>query len=249
MADYEKIITHNLESASGATGVITQFWSDGYKVIPKKLEINTGDQLTATFTKDVSGSTNITAVVRKSDYTYTQTTEESTWDITHNLNSDALICQTFSQSEEIIPDNITHDFNESAITFSEAITGSAEFIWVQTKFSVSSSTTDPLGLSLSVSGSYWKAGTGNTETFNSQEANDIETMATSGGFISYTESTVDEDIAILEFDITGQQDINITEIGIFNDESRIMFYTKCSPIFKPSESTLKMFYKIRKFNT
>jgi len=245
---YEKTITHNLFSASAATGVVTQFWSDGFKVLPYKVEIDTPDQLIATFTKALS-ATNITAVVRKSDYTHDQTTESATWNINHNLNTDSLISQTFSQNEEIIPTSIEHDFNDSTITFSEALTGSAEFIWIQTDFNVYPTVSDPTGLSLSVSASYWKAGTGTTSSYNPQEANDIETMATSGSFLRYYGSTLDDDISILEFDISEQIDINITEIGIFNDEERLMFYTRCSPIYKPSNVILKMFYKIREFNT
>jgi len=247
MATYEKIITHNLYSASAATGVVTQFWSDSYKILPFAVKIDTGDQLTATFTHGTS-ATNVTAVVRVSDYTHTQTTPSTTWNINHNLNNDALISQTFSGKEEILPLSIQHDYNDSTITFSESISGTAEFIWIQTTFGVYPTITDPSGLSLSTSGSYWKVGTGTTESFNPMEANDIETIAVSGSFTSYYESTLDSDIVILEFDVPIGLDINITEIGIFNDDDRMMFYTECSPLFKPSNAILKLFYKITKFS-
>ena len=241
-------ITHNLYSVSGANGVITQFWSDGLKLLPYKVEIDSGDQLTATFSERISASNNVIAVVRKADYVHTQTTPLSTWNINHNLNTDSLIAQTFTQSEEILPLNIQHDFDDSIITFSEAVTGTANFIWIHTDFSVIETVEDPTGLSLSVSGSYWKVGTGTAPSFNPKESNDIETFAASGSFLKYEDSSLDpENISIIEFNVSDQININITEIGIFNDDDLLMFYTKCSPLYKPLETTLKLFYKIRKF--
>ena len=246
MTTYEKTITHNLYSASGATGVVTQFWSDELKIVADTIHIDSGDQITVTFTRDVSAA-NCTAVVRKSDYTHDQTTAASTWNINHNLNSDALICQTFSGKEEILPDTITHDYNDSILTFSETVTGSAEFIWVQTDFTITETVDDPSGIGLSLANSYWKVGTGTTANFNATDANDVETVAASGSFLRYYESTLDSDTVILEIDVSQKLDINITEVGIFNDTGRLVFYTDCSPLFKPEKSTLKLFYKIRKF--
>lgn len=244
---YEKTITHNLFSASAATGVVTQFWGDGQKLLPLKIETYSGDQLIATFTKSPSATSDIIAVVRMSDYTHEQTTALATWDINHNLSSDALITQVYSGKEEILPLNIENGYNDSTITFSEAVTGSAEFIWVEKDFVVTDTEEDPSGLSLSVSGSYWKVGIGTSLNFNPADANDVETMITSGGLLSYYESDIDTDIVIIEFNVDDNIDINITEIGIFNDVGRMMFYTNCSPLFKPSNAVLKLFYKITKY--
>jgi len=237
-------ITHNLYSASAAEGVLTQLWSDSEKEMQYEIERNpNSDDLTVTLS--ASGS-NRYIIVRKSDYTYTQSTPESTWNINHNLNTNALISQVFSQNKEILPLNTQHEYNDSTITFSEAVTGTADFVWINTEFNTYPTPDDPSGLSLSVSASYWKVGIGTTPTFNSIDANDIETIAASGSILSYENST-NGDIIILEFDVSQKIDINITEIGIFNDEDRLMFYTKCSPLYKPVDVILKLFYRITKF--
>lgn len=243
---FSRTITHNLYSNSAAELVVSQFYdSNGDMILPLTLEINSPDEFTVTFSEAVTAS----SIVRKADYVHKQSVASETWSINHNLNTDSLIVQTFSDGEQIFPDEIENDFNDSIINFSTSLAGSAAFVYVSTDFNIYPTSLDPCGLSLSTSGSYWKVGTGTNSLFVPEEVNDIESVAASGSFKEYKESSIDTDYCILEFIVDQTEDIEITEIGIFNDEGRLMFYTKCSPLFKPSNSDLRLVYKIRKYNT
>jgi len=46
--------------------------------------------------------------------------------------------------------------------------------------------------------------------------------------------------------IDNQMEMNITEIGLFNEEDKIMFYSKCSLLHKAVNSDLSVWYRIMK---
>jgi len=169
----------------------------------------------------------------------------ATWNIEHNLNAGGLIIECFDDAGETIrAEDITLTSpNSASIAFPSSTVGSANFIYLPKTFVIEVDPDDITGLGIGENLGYWKTGNGTTQEYNPAGANDIQSTTLSGSYDSIYENNSGTHY-IIEFVISSTEDLTITEIGLFNEEGDIMFYTLCSPLFKPADINLRMFYRI-----
>ena len=185
--------------------------------------------------------------VRRGSQVYIQSTPSSTWNITHNLNALGLIVQVFNEKQVIKPSEINlQTFNSTTITFTEEITGYAHLIKFARILEESEDTLDPTGLDiLSTYGTqgYFETGDGFLEGYDYTTNNRLINTTSTGSINSIVESG---DYYYLDFIIPTGLALNIKEVGIFNNENNMMFYSFMSPMFKPANVEVKMHYRILK---
>lgn len=171
----------------------------------------------------------------------------ATWEINHNLNAGGLIIQCFDYNEKLLNPKkiILNDSNLANIYFNESTIGSASIIYLPKTFVIETTPDDITGLGISENLGHWEIGNGTQLGFNPIGANSIQSTFMRGNYSSVTENSSGTHY-IVEFKITSNEDIEISEIGIFNELDNIMFYTLCSPIFKPANIDLKLYYRIEK---
>jgi len=170
-----------------------------------------------------------------------------TWYINHNLDAGGLIIECFDDAGDVIsPENITLTSpNSATIAFPISTVGSANFIYLPKTFIIETNPDDITGIGISENLGYWKIGNGIQQEYNPAGANDIQSITLSGAYESVYENDSGTHY-IIEFVISSITDLTITEIGLFNEDNDIMFYTLCSPLFKPANINLRMFYRIEK---
>ena len=171
----------------------------------------------------------------------------ATWNIEHNLNAGGLIVECFDDvGETIRPQDITLTTpNSASIAFPASTVGSANFIYFPRTFVIETNEDDITGVGIGENLGYWKIGDGEEQEYNPAGANDIQSTTLSGSFDNVYENDSGTHY-IIEFVISSITDLTITEIGLFNEDGNIMFYTLCSPLFKPADINLRMFYRIEK---
>jgi hypothetical protein len=247
-------IDHNLNTNIPSTGytnppgpVVSNWDNDGYRIISDINELTTNDILSSTWSVSTSGG----SIVRRSDYLHTQNSPSSSWSIEHKLNSWVIVqCYDIITDEEIFPDEITFtDFDNLEISWAENTRGYAHVIQVVNDsviYSPYECDITGLGICPNVLG-YWKVGTGTTTSWNPFVQNDLETPATSGVFKSIEE---DSNNYYIDFIVPSDyDDIGITEVGLFNYLDQLVFYSKCSDLFKPEGVQCFFHYRVRKINS
>lgn len=187
------------------------------------------------------------AGVRRGSYVHTQSTPSNEWDVVHNLNALGLIVQVFAGNQTIKPEMIKiNTFDESTITFSEAITGYAHLIKIPRTLYETTDPLDPTGLEIinkyGAQG-YWEVGDGQLDGYDYTTNNRLINTIATGSVTSIVESG---NYYYLDFTIPKGEELNIKEIGIFNYENNMMFYSFMSPMYKPSNVSIKIHYRIEK---
>ena len=185
--------------------------------------------------------------VRRGSQVYTQSTPSSSWEITHNLNALGLIVQVFNGKQVIKPSEVElTTFNSTTITFTEEITGYVHLIKFARILEEGDDPIDPTGLDiLTTYGTqgYFETGNGFFEGYDYTTNNRLINTTSTGSITSIIENG---DYYYLDFIIPEGQALNIKEIGIFNNQNNMMFYSFMSPMFKPSNVEIKMHYRIQK---
>jgi len=265
-------ITHSL-GTSGYIAPIVQIWDTEEssesgtltevrkKMHPDKIEDIDLDQFDADFgdytlqTSAGASGTNYTyeisaagyGTVRRGSQVYTQSTPSSSWNITHNLNALGLLVQVFNGKEVIKPSEINlQTFDSAIITFAEEITGYAHLIKFARELAESEDDIDPTGLGiLSTYGAqgYWETGDGALEGYDYTTNNRLINTTSTGNISSIIENG---DYYYIDFIIPEGQALNIKEIGIFNNENNMMFYSFMSSMFKPANVEIKCHYRVLK---
>jgi hypothetical protein len=166
----------------------------------------------------------------------------TTWTINHNLNAAGFIVEVWDSDDKyIFPKTIKHtNSNTTTIYFSEAVAGTAVLVYFQREFENEEIVNTFLG-----SNSYWAIGDEDSDTFIPEIANSLNSQTASGSIL---DANVIEysDKYIINFTVPTGTEYSIKEIGIFNGEGNIMFYTRCSEVFKPENVQLDLHYRIDK---
>lgn len=178
------------------------------------------------------------AVTKLREYIYTQTDASSTWLITHDFGVKAVIVNLYNFDDEMIQPESIYIINDNScrITFEEATSGYAVLKGV-----------DLISIDINTEVaklSYVKIGTGTSGVKYNTDLNVLENPA--GGLWSVTRSS--DNIyhyirATIEYPIS---DIEITEMGLFNSEDNMIFYSVCSPIYLKVGSMFTVIFRLEK---
>jgi hypothetical protein len=186
------------------------------------------------------------------DY-YTLSTGSLVYTVTHNLNTPAVMVEVYEifvdgHQEKIIPKNIkvidkhnveieVYDSTKLYITSVKKI-GTKPFI----------NTMDDIVFDIS----YIKLGDGlNTNTWNPQSSiNGVLKNEVDGSFydiddiITYNRGINGYETFNIKVVLNILNDINITEIGLFNNSDKMYYYTHCSPIEVIQNTKLILYYEL-----
>ena len=205
------------------------------KLMPLSVEILTDDTLQAKFSTARSGWT----ITSLADYTHTQGVANTTWQVEHNLEVSGIQVQCLDSSREIIiPTSITAiDQDTVIIEFESAITG-----WVFIKAIGDPATQQSVIDKLT--GGYIKFGIGtDLDTWNPVFNNDVKEELYRINWPKFS-VTKRNNMYHVDADTAGIFEGEITEIGIFNNEDNLIFYTQCSPFYKPEDVGITLHYRI-----
>lgn len=240
-ADY----THDQSTASDAWSVthslgddVLVMATDRYRnrIIPESIDHTDSNSLSASFSEATSGY--LFAATKQ--YKHTQSTARLSWNIYHNFNVLGTIVQCFDDSgNRIYPDTLRLVSSNLAIaSFDSAVTGYALVIGIG-----SPNTQDSIW-SPCTSG-YIKLGNGSeTEAWNPWLNGDVknEIWNIPNEAITYRETdnyyyiTTENPLSTLED--------NITEIGVFNVDDELVWYSYCDPIYKLQDVGFTLHYRI-----
>lgn len=235
-------VTHNMGS-SGVSGVCCQVYEGDYTtdIIPDNIQVIDPDTLKFTFAEAVSGR----AFIRDDDYYHEQSTASTNWLIQHNQNTRGVIVQFRDHNgywiypREIYIDN----YNEISAQFSEAVSGTASLIFFRRDFTESDVASAIGGRNLG----YWKIGNGGSDDFNPLLHNDLSSTTASGNIESWAQtSPAISGSYVTSFHVPVGNEYTINEMGIFDSNNVMQFYTRCSTLHKPSRFQLDVRYRIRK---
>jgi hypothetical protein len=203
-------------------------------LIPMTTTAVSANVLTSRFYSSVPGY----GIISQGTYIHTELSPAAVWNISHNLNYNAVMVQCYDGSDELIyPKSIQIiDGNNVVITWETATEGHA------TIKAISRSNVSPDDITGSLS--YFKVGTGGSSSWNYTVNNDIETQI--GSTYSITTSGSDNNYYYINTTINDGITMPITEIGLFDNDDNLKFYTYCSQIYKPSTVMFKIHYRISK---
>jgi len=235
-------ITHNMGS-SGASG----FGFDIYNLnrseylIPDRVKEISKDVMEVRWsTSGAPASVAGRIPIRDEDYIFYQNTPSTVWTINHNLDSAGFVVEVWDGDEYVYPESIIQEtVNRTKITFSEPVSGYAAFVYFQREFSATS-----VFESLFDNG-YWMIGDQDIELWNPEAAGSLYSPTASGS-INVNNLIEYDDKYILDFSIPVGDEYTIKEIGLFDKNGNIMFYTRCSELFKPSNVQLDVHYRMFK---
>jgi hypothetical protein len=238
-------INHNMGTDEGALNYVFDIYnlSRTEYLVPDSIERTSTDQIVVTWSttgKSIVKSGRMP--IRDEDYIHTQAVASTTWTINHNLNAAGFIVEVWDSDDKyIFPKTIKHtNSNTTTIYFSEAVAGTAVLVYFQREFENEEIVNTILG-----SGAYWMIGDEDSDTFRPEVSNYLNSPTTSGAILD--ENVIEySDKYIINFTIPTGEEYSIKEIGIFNGEGNIMFYTRCSEVFKPENVQLDLHYRIDK---
>lgn len=255
-------IIHSLVTSGGYSGPVIKIWDeDREEMNPSEIEEINVDQFNADFgdytlqTSAGASATNYTyevsaagyGTVRRGNYIHTQSTSSATWNITHNLNAYGLIVEVFSGDIMVIPSEVTlSGFDDCTITFNEAISGTARLVKFPRVFTDGEDPDDPTGLNILPrygSHGYWEIGNGFIENYDYRNNNRLINTTSTGKITSIEEDTK---YYYINFTIPTGEDLTIKEIGIFNNEGDMMFYSFMSTLYKPKDVSITVHYRVLK---
>ena len=236
--------THTQSSGASAWS-ITHSLADNFPLIqiedltdshffPLNITSDDANNMTVTFIEDTTGY----GIVASGEYTHTQSSASTLWTVEHNLDAYAVQVQCYNSSNELMyPATVTITTNNIVtLTFFTAEAGHAVIKAIsKSAFSMSSITGNI---------SYAKVGTSGSNAWDAITNNDLESPV---GTYTYTATlTSDDNYYYVESNINTAEDMDITEIGIFDTSDDIIFYTFNNLLFKKSTIDLKLWYRIER---
>ena len=211
---------------------------------PKTIKINKNEYVHSNYNKEEVGY----LVMGKSDYTHNQITPQKTWRVNHNLVK-GVICQCYEWYNEVIyPKEVKLiDDVTCEITFDRPWCGYVNvksinsLIYEDELFDYLENSTFRIGIKGSES--YDKKLPINVST------NDIEHEIYRGNIILHrVQSAVYIHVNIPINAVRNDKDYNdydfpMTELGIFNREGKMLFYSYFNEIFKPRDVSMLFLFK------
>lgn len=216
---------------------IVQFRNDSTEMmIPALIELTDTNMISTSFALSgtpASGS----SVVLTPDYIYTKSVAASEWIINHGTDTTGIIAQFFNTDDEMIEPDIIEITNYNTITanFGKSINGYALLNF----FSYGYTNTM---VNLGASG-MWAVGTSGGPAYDAISTQKLQTPLVSGTDITYYEDNL---YWYYDFDVKTNTDDSITEVGLFDKNERLLFYTYCSTVYKPKEVDFRFHYRIEK---
>ena len=215
------------------------------KSYPETVEILDLNRTTATWDGLETGQ----SFVRNADYVHTQSVASTTWNIHHGMNSDGTIIQCYDSSNQLIEplSVVLTDVNNTVVTFVTAQSGNAYMLYF--KRDILSRINDPCditGVGMCPGGlGYWKVGDGGIEEYNPYISNDLESPTASGNYWRVWSDGGIEDAQnyYIDFIVPTGEDLTIREVGLFNVDDILVYYSVCSELYKPAEVQTVFHYK------
>lgn len=184
-----------------------------------------------------------TIVLNSGDYLFSQGSSSLEWNITHSLGYIGAFIEVYDSTNKVIKPKEIELINISQIKIT--------FETPQSGHVVLKAAGDPpikkYGYAaLLDENSYFKLGNGSDGTWDAKKEGNIQNEI----FSSLVSDNVIEDDHYYYFTLTIPRNIefNVTEIGLFNSDNNILFYTYGAPLFKHSQTSLTIYYKISKLN-
>jgi len=210
------------------------------KSYPETVEIIDLNRTNATWDGLETGE----AFVRNADYTHTQTVASTTWNINHQMNTDGTIIQCFDSSNQLIEplSVVLTDSDNTVVTFVTAQSGKAYMLYFQRN--VIGRINDPcdvtsMGMCPNWLG-YWVVGDGGIEEYDPYISNDLQSPTASG---AYWRLWKDDETYYIDFIVPTGEDLTIREVGLFNIDGELIYYSVCSELYKPSEVQTVFHYR------
>ena len=212
------------------------------RLVPDVATSLSSNTLRLNFSESVSGA----AFIRNADYYHLQNSASFTWKIDHDMDIKGAIIQCWDHnSERLYPENIQKiSSNEHRVTFSELVSGYATLIAFERNFvEQDAALTDPIV-------GYWKIGTGADDNFNPFIANDLNSWSASGELTSFTDTASGiGGYHVIEFSVPKAGEQTLNELGVFDPRFDMLYYTRCSSLYKPDNVQLDVVYRITKQQT
>ena len=212
-------------------------------VLPARAQQVTPNDLKLTFAEPIDGR----CFIRDDDYFHTQSAASTSWVINHNLNSFGQIVHCYDHDNNwVFPDEIQlASRNVTVATFAEPVSGTAVLITYASDIYRNGTTLlfgDP---NLGIKG-YWKVGEGGDNPyFDPKKSNNINTILTSGSLSSFTQTTTAASGKLLiNFEVPKDTAYTINELGVFDSNTDLHYYTRCSTLHKPDDIELHVKYRI-----
>jgi len=243
VADY----THE-QSVSSSEWEATHNFGDNYQYvlelakyetqkvfIPQSVTMSSTVSASASLIEADTGFLSLTKHTMVVPYERSEASKE--WYVYHGLNSNNIQVQAFDNNDNVIyPASITIvDNNVCILLFNEERSGIA----VVREVGIGLLTMDEIISSIS----YLKIGNAGSRNWKPAVENDIESPIGTFNAVLYKE---DGEYYYIRVDINDNQSYNISEMGIFSITGDILFYTYCSPIYKPENISLIIWYRIAK---
>jgi len=225
----------------GSREVLTAFDDTAFnKFIPYNVKLNADN---VEMTVGPAGETIAGyGIVTDTDYLHTQTGAQENWVINHNLGVTGLMIDTFDSNwNKVMPATVTMaSSNVTNVSFTAALSGYAVIKQIEAETSV-------VDLMNRVSLGSWKLGNGTNEGYNPIVSNDIQNSILTGNTLSVRQFAIGGD-EFYSVDVLVENNValNIREVGIFDSDGDIAFYSRFSPLYKPADTYFRYFLRISK---
>ena len=192
------------------------------------------------------------AFLRRADLIFDQVTPASTWNIEHDMNTYFLLVQVYDDCKNhIFPTEIyIQDADNVRIEFDHEVVGTAHFIYLQRNvIYLAQEEEDIMNMGIGPNLGYWKVGDGGSPVgsapteWNPFTNNDLESPTASGAYWRIYEN---DGSYFLDFVVPWGEGLTIREVGIFNINDDLLFYSKCSELYKPETARVVFNYQIEK---
>jgi len=209
------------------------------KSYPETVEIINPNRTNATWDGLETGE----AFIRNADYVHTQTIASTTWNINHGMNTDGTIIQCYDSSKQLVEpiSVVLTDSNNTVVTFETAESGKAYMIYFKRDVIGRADCDNITNMGMCPGGfGYWVVGDGGIEEYDPYISNDLESPTASG---DYWRIWADAETYYIDFIVPTGEDLTIREVGLFNIEGELMYYSVCSELYKPSDVQTVFHYR------
>ncbi len=171
-------------------------------------------------------------VISEGNYIHRQNTPDTEWEIIHNLGIKGLVVNVYDMNDERINPKEFNlvDSSRLVLTFNQPQDGYVVMLRVG---------------NLTLNGFQFEDS--NFKLYENEEdlINGVDPIYVSD--IDYV--TESDDFYYVEKTIPKDFEFTFNEIGIFNERDALLFYTKCSDVFKPKNTLFTLHYRIEKTET